>query len=96
MKAERKKIGMNRKRGRERLSLQEVDGSMLNTRIGRKIRERRLELKVSQQELADRLGYKHKTSVTKIEKGKTDIPLSKLVLIGKLLKIDFCKELNEV
>ena len=43
-----------------------------------RIRQRREELGMSQEELAARLGYRSKSSITKIEKGINDIPQNKL------------------
>ena len=51
------------------------------------IRRRRIELGMSQQELADKLGYTSRTSIAKIEAGKIDIPNSKVVEFGKALGI---------
>lgn len=46
-------------------------------KIGEKIKQRRLELKWSQRELAAKMGYNHST-VTRIETGKIDIPQSRI------------------
>lgn len=46
------------------------------------IKKRRLELGITQYELAKRLGYKDKSSIAKIEKGLVDIPPSKLSAIA--------------
>ena len=53
--------------------------------IGRRIKERREELKMTQQELADRLGYRNKSSIAKIETGTNDIVKSKVVEFAKVL-----------
>ena len=42
-----------------------------------RIRQRREELGMSQEELAARMGYRSKSSITKIEKGINDIPRTK-------------------
>lgn len=89
MKTDKIKVGAEPK------NVLELNYSTLNKKIGKKIKSRRIEMKLSQEELANKLHYRHKSSITKIEKGKTDIPLSKLVMIGKLLKINFCKEISE-
>lgn len=47
--------------------------------IGQRIRERRLELNMTQEELAKALNYKSKSTINKIELGINDIPLSKVV-----------------
>ena len=46
--------------------------------LSRRIRHRREELGLSQEELADRMGYRSKSSITKLEKGINDLPQSKL------------------
>ena len=47
--------------------------------IGQRIKDRRKELDLSQEELAARLGYKHKSSIGKIENGQQDITQTKVV-----------------
>ena len=44
--------------------------------LSRRILQRRLELGLSQEELAQRMGYRSKSSITKLEKGVNDIPVS--------------------
>ncbi len=51
-----------------------------------RIKERRKELQLSQDDLAKRLGYKSRSSINKIEKGINDIPQSKIVEIAKALQ----------
>ena len=46
--------------------------------VGDNIRKRRLELRMSQQELADALGYKTRSTVAKIESGENDVSQKKL------------------
>ena len=53
--------------------------------VAKRIRSRREELGLSQEELAKRLGYKSKTTINKIELGHNDITQSKLVLFAKAL-----------
>lgn len=53
--------------------------------IGEKIKERRLELHMTQEDLAERMGYKGKSSINKIEKGTQDIPLSKVEEFARVL-----------
>ena len=48
--------------------------SELSTRV----RLRREELGLSQEQLAQRMGYRSKSSITKLEKGVNDIPQSGL------------------
>ena len=46
--------------------------------LSHRILQRRLELGLSQEELAQRMGYRSKSSITKLEKGINDIPQSKV------------------
>ena len=55
--------------------------------IGNKIRQRRLELGLTQEELALRLGYKSKSTINKIELNKHDISQSKLVRFAVALEV---------
>ena len=50
--------------------------------LGLRILERRKEINMSQDELARILGYKSRSSINKIEKGRNDIPQSKLEKIA--------------
>lgn len=54
--------------------------------IYKRIRARREELGISQEELAKRLGYKSRSSINKIEKGENDIPQSKIVAFAQALR----------
>lgn len=54
--------------------------------IGERIKNRREELGLTQQQLADRLGYKSKSAINKIELGVNDISQKRIV--------DFAKALN--
>lgn len=53
--------------------------------LGLRIKKRREELKLTQQELALKLGYKSRSSINKIEIGENDIPFSRLSEIAKAL-----------
>lgn len=55
--------------------------------IGSKIRARREELKLTQRELAARMGYTDHTTITRIEAGKTDPPLSRVSQFAKALGV---------
>jgi transcriptional regulator with XRE-family HTH domain len=44
-----------------------------------RIRKRREELGLTQEDLAKKMGYKSRTSINKIEQGKNDLPTSKIV-----------------
>jgi len=54
--------------------------------IGKRIADRRTYLGFTQEELADKLGYRSKSTITKIEKGINDIPQSKIVLFADALE----------
>lgn len=53
--------------------------------LGKKIKQRREELGLSQDELARMLGYKHKSSINKIELGAADVPRAKVPAFAKTL-----------
>lgn len=53
--------------------------------IGKRIKQRREELKITQEELASKLGYKNKSTITKIENGVNDIVQSKVCEFAKAL-----------
>lgn len=53
--------------------------------LGKKIKLRREELGLSQDELARMLGYKHKSSINKIELGAADVPRAKVPAFAKAL-----------
>jgi transcriptional regulator with XRE-family HTH domain len=55
-------------------------------KIGEKIKKRRMELKWSQRELAEKMGYNHST-ITRIETGKIDIPQSRIVQFSEVLGV---------
>lgn len=58
---------------------------MLN--LYKNIRERRIELKMSQDTLAELTGYRDRSSIAKIEKGEVDISESKIREFAKALKV---------
>ena len=51
-----------------------------------RIKVRRLELGLTVEELAQQLGYKDKSSISKIENGKADIPQAKVELFARALR----------
>lgn len=55
--------------------------------IGANIKKRRFELKMSQQELADALEYKTRSTIAKIESGENDVSHSKLKKFAEVLDI---------
>lgn len=52
--------------------------------VGERIKQRRLELNLSQDELAKKVGYKSRSSINKIELAR-DLPLKKVELMAKAL-----------
>lgn len=54
--------------------------------IGQRIRKRRRELKISQVELCEMLGYKDHSTVSKIEKGERGLPQKKILKIAVALQ----------
>lgn len=55
-------------------------------KIGDRIRNSRLELGITQEQLAKKLGYKTKGSVTKIESGYQNLTQPKIVAMAKALE----------
>ena len=53
--------------------------------IGTNIKKRRYELHMTQQELANALGYKTRSTIAKIESGENDITQKKLRLFAEVL-----------
>ena len=54
--------------------------------IGERIRQRRIELNMSQEELAKKVGYKSRSSINKIEGDGRGLPQSKIVVLAKALE----------
>ena len=54
--------------------------------MGSRIRERRRELGLSQDELAQKVGYKNRSTIARIESGENDITQSKLKEIAHALE----------
>ena len=57
----------------------------VRTMIGNKIKTRRKELNITQEELAKMTGYTTRSTINKIEQGVNDIPLSKVSVFAKAL-----------
>ena len=53
--------------------------------LHKNIRSRRIALKMTQQELAQKLGYKSTSTIAKIESGKNDIPQAKIAAFAEAL-----------
>lgn len=56
------------------------------TEFGARVRERRLALGMSQETLADMVGYKHKTSISKIESGVADCSQTMMLQLAEALR----------
>lgn len=54
--------------------------------VGKRIKQRREELKLTQDELAELTGYKSRSSINKIERGGNDLPQTKIVAFARALK----------
>jgi transcriptional regulator with XRE-family HTH domain len=54
--------------------------------LGNRIKQRREELHLSQEELAKRLGYRSRSTINKIELGKNDITQHKIVAFANALQ----------
>lgn len=54
--------------------------------IGDRIKERREQLGMSQEELAYRMGYKHKSSINKIETQGRKVPQDKILMLANILE----------
>jgi transcriptional regulator with XRE-family HTH domain len=55
--------------------------------IGKKLRERRLELGMTQEQLAHKIGYKDKTAINKIELDKNDVNQKNLIRLSEALGV---------
>ncbi len=53
-----------------------------------RIKQRRIELEMTQEELAKLTGYTSRTSIAKIENGSVDLPFNKIHIFAKALRID--------
>lgn len=60
-------------------------GGQIMAEIGKRIREKREAIGMTQEELASKLGYKNKSSIAKIETGTNDIIQSKVVEFANVL-----------
>ena len=63
---------------------------MMN-KLGADVKFYRISKNMTQQELASAVGYVHKTSVSNIEKGKVDLPLSMVSKLSEVLGVDEVK-----
>ena len=59
--------------------------------IGGRIKARRIELKWSQRDLSDKMGYSNHSTITRIEAGKVDIPQSRIVQFAEVLGVSVAR-----
>lgn len=57
------------------------------TRLGNEVRRLRIEKGLSQDDLAQKCGYKSRSSINKIERGVYDLPLPKLKILSEALGV---------
>ena len=55
--------------------------------LGENIKQARLMAKISQEELAKRLGYKSRSTIAKIESGENDLTQKKVAAFAKALNV---------
>ena len=60
---------------------------MMYVTVGERIRERRIALNLTQDELAKKLGYTSRSSINKIEVDAQHLPQSKIQAIAKILNV---------
>ena len=56
--------------------------------IGKKLKERRLQLNMTQDELAQKMGYKSRSTINKIEMDRHDVSRAKLIKLSAILDVD--------
>lgn len=59
---------------------------MSENKLGKRIKERRQYLRLTQTQLAQRTGYKDKTAISKIENGENDLNQSKIAIFANALQ----------
>ena len=62
-----------------------VEDKAINQEIGNRVKKRRQELGLSQDDLAKRLGYQYRSAVSKLEKGGTVFKQALLMKVAKAL-----------
>jgi hypothetical protein len=55
--------------------------------MGEKIKDRRKALGMTQQELAEKMGFKTRSHISLIEQGERNIPVNKIKKLAKILDI---------
>jgi transcriptional regulator with XRE-family HTH domain len=64
-----------------------LEGGDIMLLFYKNIKKRRLEIGMSQEELAQKTGYTSRSSIAKIEKGEVDLQLSKIKLFANALRV---------
>lgn len=59
----------------------------VNEKLGKRIKKFRKDKKISQEELADKVGL-HYTTISRIERGISNSPVQTVSKIAKVLKVD--------
>ena len=62
-----------------------MDKNKFLAELGNRIKERRIEMDMSQEQLAQKVGYKSRSSINKIELGKSDISQTMIKMIATAL-----------
>lgn len=55
--------------------------------VGKKIRDRRMGLGLSQRDLAAKMGYSNQSAIARTEAGKVDLPLSRISQFAEVLGV---------
>lgn len=61
-------------------------GGIYMSTLGKRIKRRRLELGLTQEELAKRMEYKSKSTINKLEMDKSDLTQSKIIKMAEALE----------
>lgn len=72
---------------RQQCAIITMKGGGIMNNVGLKIKEYRIANDWSQQELADKMGYKSKTTIAKIESGVNDVSQSNLVKFAEIFNV---------
>jgi len=73
---------------RDRAEREEYDSQSLRREVGRWLREKRDEARLTQRELADAVGIEYYTFISQIEQGRGRIPPDRYAVYAKALKLN--------
>lgn len=65
-----------------------LHGGVIMLELYKNIKKYRIESKLTQQELAEKAGYKDKSMIAKIEKGLVDLPQSKIITFADIFEVE--------